>query len=75
LGGRRWATRALALGEVDERKAQYLREGGALIASSLSRQLFAHIVPRSRPSSAAGADFFLTVVELLANGTSPPGTQ
>jgi hypothetical protein len=31
LYGRRWATRALALEEADERKAQYLREGGALI--------------------------------------------
>jgi hypothetical protein len=32
LYGRRWATRALALEEADERKAQYLREGGVLIA-------------------------------------------
>jgi hypothetical protein len=32
LYGRRWATRALALEEADERKAQYLREGGVLTA-------------------------------------------
>jgi hypothetical protein len=32
LYGRRWANRALALEEADERKAQYLREGGVLIA-------------------------------------------
>jgi hypothetical protein len=32
LYGRRWASRALALAEADERKAQYLREGGVLIA-------------------------------------------
>jgi hypothetical protein len=32
LYGRRWASRALALEEADERKAQYLREGGVLIA-------------------------------------------
>ena len=32
LYGRRWATRALALEEADERKAQYLSEGGVLIA-------------------------------------------
>jgi hypothetical protein len=32
LFGRRWSTRALALEEADERKAQYLREGGVLIA-------------------------------------------
>ncbi len=32
LYGRRWANRALALEEADERKAQYLREGGMLIA-------------------------------------------
>jgi hypothetical protein len=30
LYGRRWATRALALAEADERKAQYLGEGGVL---------------------------------------------
>ena len=30
--GRRWATRALALDEADQRKAQYLLEGGVLIA-------------------------------------------
>jgi hypothetical protein len=29
---RRWPTRALALEEADERKAQYLREGVVLIA-------------------------------------------
>ena len=28
---RRWANRALALAEADERKAQYLREGGVLL--------------------------------------------
>jgi hypothetical protein len=32
LYGRRWANRALALAEADERKAQYLGEGGVLIA-------------------------------------------
>ena len=32
LSGRRWATRALALKEADQRKAQYLREGDVLIA-------------------------------------------
>jgi hypothetical protein len=32
LYGRRWATRALALEEANERKAQYLREGGVLMA-------------------------------------------
>jgi hypothetical protein len=32
LYGRRLATRALALKEADERKAQYLSEGGVLIA-------------------------------------------
>jgi hypothetical protein len=32
LYGRRWANRELALEEADERKAQYLREGGGLIA-------------------------------------------
>ena len=32
LYGRRWATRALALEEAEERKAHYLREGGVLIA-------------------------------------------
>jgi hypothetical protein len=32
LYGRRWASRALALEEADARKAQYLREGGVLIA-------------------------------------------
>jgi hypothetical protein len=32
LYGRRWATRALALEEADERKTPYLREGGILIA-------------------------------------------
>jgi hypothetical protein len=32
LFGRRWATRALALEEADERKAQYLREGGVMLA-------------------------------------------
>jgi hypothetical protein len=32
LYGRRWATRALALEKADEWKAQYLREGGVLIA-------------------------------------------
>jgi hypothetical protein len=31
LYGRRWATRALALEEANERKAQYLREGGVLL--------------------------------------------
>jgi hypothetical protein len=31
LYGRRWANRALALEEADERKAQYLSEGGVLI--------------------------------------------
>jgi hypothetical protein len=35
--GRRWATRALALEEADERKAQYLREGGILRAQSSPR--------------------------------------
>jgi hypothetical protein len=34
LYGRRWATRALALEEADARQAQYLREGGVLIAYS-----------------------------------------
>jgi hypothetical protein len=29
---RRWATRTLALEEADARKAQYLREGGVLLA-------------------------------------------
>jgi hypothetical protein len=32
LYGRRWATRAEALEEADERKARYLREGGVVIA-------------------------------------------
>jgi hypothetical protein len=32
LYGRRWANRTLALDEADERKAQYLGEGGVLIA-------------------------------------------
>jgi hypothetical protein len=32
LYGRRWANRVLALEEAEERKAQYLREGGVLIA-------------------------------------------
>jgi hypothetical protein len=32
LYGRRWPTRAVALEEADERKAQYLRDGGVLIA-------------------------------------------
>jgi hypothetical protein len=32
LYGRRWARHALPLEEADERKAQYLREGGVLIA-------------------------------------------
>jgi hypothetical protein len=32
LYGRRWPTRALALEEANERKAQYLREGGVLVA-------------------------------------------
>jgi hypothetical protein len=32
LYGRRWATRALALAKANEWKAQYLREGGVLIA-------------------------------------------
>jgi hypothetical protein len=32
LYGRRWASRALALEEADERKTQYLREGGVLLA-------------------------------------------
>jgi hypothetical protein len=32
LYGRRWATRALALAKADEQKAQYLRDGGVLIA-------------------------------------------
>jgi hypothetical protein len=32
LYGRPWATRALALEEADERKAQYVRDGGVLIA-------------------------------------------
>jgi hypothetical protein len=32
LCGRRWATRALALAKADEQKAQYLSEGGVLIA-------------------------------------------
>jgi hypothetical protein len=32
LYGRRWATRALALEKADDWKAQYLREGGVLIA-------------------------------------------
>jgi hypothetical protein len=32
LYGRRWATRALALAKADEQKAQYLREGGVLLA-------------------------------------------
>jgi hypothetical protein len=32
LYGRRWASRALALEEAGERKAQYLREGGVLLA-------------------------------------------
>jgi hypothetical protein len=32
LYARRWATRALALEEADERKAQYLRQGGIIIA-------------------------------------------
>jgi hypothetical protein len=32
LYGRRWAGRALALEEAAERKAQYLREGGVVIA-------------------------------------------
>ena len=32
LYGRRWANRSLAREEADERKAQYLREGGVLIA-------------------------------------------
>ena len=31
LYGQSWANRALALEEADERKAQYLREGGVLI--------------------------------------------
>jgi hypothetical protein len=30
LYGRLWANRAVALAEADERKAQYLREGGVL---------------------------------------------
>ena len=30
LYGRRWGNRALALEEADERKGQYLREGGVL---------------------------------------------
>ena len=29
--GRRWRTRELAMTDADERKAQYLREGGILI--------------------------------------------
>jgi hypothetical protein len=32
LYGRRWRSRALALEEADERKAEYLRDGGVLIA-------------------------------------------
>jgi hypothetical protein len=32
LYGRRWATRALALAEADARKAQYLKDGGVLLA-------------------------------------------
>ena len=32
LYGRRWATRALALAKADEQTAQYLRDGGVLIA-------------------------------------------
>ena len=32
LYGRRWATRALAIEEANERKAQYLREGGVRLA-------------------------------------------
>jgi hypothetical protein len=32
LYGRRWPTRALALEEANERKAQYLRDGGVLVA-------------------------------------------
>jgi hypothetical protein len=32
LYGRRWTNRALALEEADERKTQYLRDGGVLIA-------------------------------------------
>jgi hypothetical protein len=32
LYGRRWPTRARPIEEADERKAQYLREGGVLIA-------------------------------------------
>jgi hypothetical protein len=31
LYGRRWPTRQLALEKADERKAQYLREGGVLM--------------------------------------------
>jgi hypothetical protein len=31
LYGRRWATRALALEEVDEQETRYLREGGVLM--------------------------------------------
>jgi hypothetical protein len=36
LYGRRWATSALALEEADERRAQYLREGGVLIVITTS---------------------------------------
>ena len=35
--GRRWPTRALAIAEADERKAQYLREGGILIGVAGTR--------------------------------------